>query len=172
MYIYIKVYFLDTSWNEFLTVNSNLKSTKRRVKITYFILKGSDDGVMRFEKSYFRTLSIVQYFSLKTKFRKLALLPSSVSVQWLRLALSRGSHRVGVTPSPHILPEDGSRASFRNVVFKEKHSTMDKVLKEDSSKSRNLFAQILTNPKEHSPFWKGNGRLSVQEIHRLYLPGG
>jgi hypothetical protein len=32
-----------------------------------------------------------------------------------------------------FLPEDGSRASLRNV-FKEKHWTMDKVLKQDSSK--------------------------------------
>jgi hypothetical protein len=36
-------------------------------------------------------------------------------------------------PIPRFLPEDGSRASFRNV-FKEKHWTMDKVLKQDSSK--------------------------------------
>jgi hypothetical protein len=41
-----------------------------------FILKGSDDGVMHFEESCFRTSSIVQYFPLKT-FQKLALLPSS-----------------------------------------------------------------------------------------------
>jgi hypothetical protein len=37
------------------------------------ILKGSDDGVMPFEESYFWALSIVQCFSLKTTFRKLAL---------------------------------------------------------------------------------------------------
>jgi hypothetical protein len=41
------------------------------------ILKGCDDGVMHFEESCFRTLFIVQYFSLKATFRKLALLPSS-----------------------------------------------------------------------------------------------
>jgi hypothetical protein len=41
------------------------------------ILKGSDDGVMHFEESFFGTLPIVQCFSLKTTFRKLALLPSS-----------------------------------------------------------------------------------------------
>jgi hypothetical protein len=35
---------------------------------------------------------------------------------------------------PPFLPEDGSRASFRSVVFKEKHWTMDKVQKQDSSK--------------------------------------
>jgi hypothetical protein len=40
------------------------------------ILNGSDDGVVLFEESCFRTLSIVQCFSLKM-FRKLALLPSS-----------------------------------------------------------------------------------------------
>jgi hypothetical protein len=34
-------------------------------------------------------------------------------VQWLRLALSKGPNRVGVSPSP----EDGNRSSFRNVVF-------------------------------------------------------
>jgi hypothetical protein len=39
-----------------------------------------------------------------------------------------------VPPLPPFLPEDGSRASFRNVVFKEKHWTMGKVLKQDSSK--------------------------------------
>jgi hypothetical protein len=34
--------------------------------------------------------------------------------QWLRLALSKGANRVGVSlPSP----EDGNRSSFRNVVF-------------------------------------------------------
>jgi len=41
------------------------------------VLKGSDDGVMHVEESCFRTLSIVQCFSLRTTFRKLALLPSS-----------------------------------------------------------------------------------------------
>jgi hypothetical protein len=41
------------------------------------ILKGSDDSVMHFEESCFWTLSIVQCFSLKTTFRRLALLPSS-----------------------------------------------------------------------------------------------
>jgi hypothetical protein len=41
------------------------------------IMKGSDDGVMHFKESCYRTLSIVQCFSLKTTFRKLALLTSS-----------------------------------------------------------------------------------------------
>jgi hypothetical protein len=36
-----------------------------------FILKVSDDGLMHFEESCFRTLSIVQCFSLKITFRKL-----------------------------------------------------------------------------------------------------
>jgi hypothetical protein len=55
-------------------------------------------------------------------------------VQCLRLALCKGSHRVDAITSP-FLPEDGSRASFRNVVFKGKnHWTMDKVQKQDSSK--------------------------------------
>jgi hypothetical protein len=39
-----------------------------------------------------------------------------------------------VPPFPPFLPEDGSRANFRIVVFKEKHWTMDKVLKQYSSK--------------------------------------
>jgi hypothetical protein len=38
------------------------------------------------------------------------------------------------TLSPLFLPEDCSRASFRNVDFKEKHWTMDKILKQDPSK--------------------------------------
>jgi hypothetical protein len=46
-------------------------------KTNLSILKGSDDCVMHFEESCFRTLSIVQCFSLKTPFRKLALFPSS-----------------------------------------------------------------------------------------------
>jgi hypothetical protein len=88
-----------------------------------YILKGSDDGAMHFEESCFTTSSIVQCFSLKT-FRKLALLPSSGKKGGrggpVTLTLSKGPHRVGATPSPLFLPEDGSRASFRNVVFKEK----------------------------------------------------
>jgi hypothetical protein len=32
------------------------------------IMKGSDDSVMYFEESCFRTLSVVQYFSLKQRF--------------------------------------------------------------------------------------------------------
>jgi hypothetical protein len=36
------------------------------------------------------------------------------AVQWLRLALSKGRHRIGVSlPSP----EDGNRSSFHNIVF-------------------------------------------------------
>jgi hypothetical protein len=41
------------------------------------ILKGYDYGVTHFEEYCFRTLSVIQCFSLKTTFRKLALLPSS-----------------------------------------------------------------------------------------------
>jgi hypothetical protein len=41
---------------------------------------------------------------------------------------------VAPTLPPPFLPEDGSRASFRNVVFKENHWTTDKVLKQDPSK--------------------------------------
>jgi hypothetical protein len=39
-----------------------------------------------------------------------------------------------VPPLPLFLPEEGSRDSFQNVVFKEKHWMIDKVLKQDSSK--------------------------------------
>jgi hypothetical protein len=35
--------------------------------------------------------------------------------QYLRLALSKGPIRVGVSPPPS--PEDGNRSSFRNVLF-------------------------------------------------------
>jgi hypothetical protein len=100
---------------------------------------------MHFEESCFTTLSIVHCFSLKTTFRKLDLLLSSskkggqevAPTLWglLERALSNENHRVGATPSTPPLPEDGSTASSRNVVFKEKHWTMDKVLKQDSSKS-------------------------------------
>jgi hypothetical protein len=79
------------------------------------VLKGSDDGVMHVEESCFRTLSIVQCFFFKNVSEA-----GSASV-FRRLALSKGPHRVGATPFPPLLlPEDGSRASFRNVVFKEK----------------------------------------------------
>jgi hypothetical protein len=40
-----------------------------------------------------------------------------ILVQWLRLALSKGPNRVGVFFPPPLLPEDGNRSSFRNVVF-------------------------------------------------------
>jgi hypothetical protein len=66
-------------------------------------------------------------------FLKLAVRPSSG-----KKGKSGGSYSVkslGATPYPPFLPEDGSRASFRNVDFKEiKHWTMDKVQKQDSSK--------------------------------------
>jgi hypothetical protein len=55
---------------------------------------------MRFEESCFWTLSIVQSFFFK----------NNVS--------EAGS--ASVLPPPLFLPQDGSRASFRNVVFKEK----------------------------------------------------
>jgi hypothetical protein len=48
----------------------------------------------------------------------------------LRLALSKGPHRVGATPFPtKFLSDDRSRANFPNVVFKEKLWTVDKALK-------------------------------------------
>jgi hypothetical protein len=40
------------------------------------------------------------------------------------LPVSKGPHRVGVTLSP-FLPEDGSKASFRNVVFLKKKTLDD-----------------------------------------------
>jgi hypothetical protein len=57
-------------------------------------------------------------------------------VQWLRLALSKGPNRIGVSPSP----EDGNRSSFRNVVFVFflviiKIRTMDKVQNPSNSVS-------------------------------------
>jgi glutamate formiminotransferase len=39
----------------------------------------------------------------------------------LKLAVSKGHHRVGATHLPPFLPEDGSRASFQNVVFFKKN---------------------------------------------------
>jgi hypothetical protein len=80
--------------------------------------------VISFEESCFRTLSIVQCFSLRTTFRKLALLPSSGK---------KNVEGMAHPSPPPSLPEDGSRASFQNA-FKEKHWTKDKVLKQDSSK--------------------------------------
>jgi hypothetical protein len=80
---------------------------------------------MHFEESFFSTLSIVQCLSLKTTFRKLALLPSSGK---------EGEGKEVPPLSRPFLPENGSRACFRDVVFKEKHWTINKVLKKDSSK--------------------------------------
>jgi hypothetical protein len=40
-----------------------------------------------------------------------------IETERLRLALSKRSHRIGAPP---LLPEDGSKASFRNIVFKRK----------------------------------------------------
>jgi hypothetical protein len=76
-----------------------------------------------FEESCFWTLSIVQCFFFKNQrfgswlcFRLQVKKEGRGSwVQWLRLALSKGPHRVGATPP--FLPEDGSTASFRNAVF-------------------------------------------------------
>jgi hypothetical protein len=82
-------------------------------------MKVTDDGVMHFEESCFRTLSIVQRFSLETTFRKLTLLPSSGK---------KGGE--GVAPT---LWGPLERASL-NHWSSEKHRTMDKVLKQDSSK--------------------------------------
>jgi hypothetical protein len=69
-------------WLEFVVVKRHLFSDSHHVASNEEVksksmLKGSDDGVMHIEESCFRTLSIVQCFSLKTTFRKLALLPSS-----------------------------------------------------------------------------------------------
>jgi hypothetical protein len=50
-----------------------------------------------------------------------------------------------VPPLPPFLPEDGSTAGFRNVVFKEKHWTMDKVIKQDSSKMHHTIVRTLQN---------------------------
>jgi hypothetical protein len=63
-----------------------------------------------------------------------------------------------VPPLPHLfLPEEGSRASFRNV-FKEKDRTMDKILKQNSSKR--IFPPDLsaTHP------YKTTGRIMVLYI--------
>jgi hypothetical protein len=71
-------------------------------------------------------------FSLKKTFRKLALPPSSGKKGGRGGTYSVGSVRKSFPPP--FFPEDGSRTSFRNVVFKEKLWTMDKVLKQDSLK--------------------------------------
>jgi hypothetical protein len=52
----------------------------------------------------------------------------------LRLALSKGPHRVGATPSPPL--------------FKEKHRKMDKVLKQDSSKCITPSSEPFRTDKE------------------------
>jgi hypothetical protein len=57
----------------------------------------------------------------------------------LRLALSKGPNTVGAT---FILPEDGNRFSFRNVVFLRKHWTMDKDQKPDTFKYNRSFASV------------------------------
>jgi hypothetical protein len=75
------------------------------------ILKGSDDGVMHFEKSCFRTLSIVQCFFFNN-------VSENGSASVFRKKRGGGS-RVDATPSP-FLPEGGSTASLQNVVLKKK----------------------------------------------------
>jgi hypothetical protein len=57
-------------------------------------------------------------------------------VQWLRLALSKGPNRVGLSLSS---PEDGKRSSFRNIAFYSylEFRTMDAVHK--LSDSENLY---------------------------------
>jgi hypothetical protein len=44
-----------------------------------------------------------------------------------------------------FLPEDGSRASFRNVDFKDKHWTMDKILKQDFFEMHHTIVRTLQN---------------------------
>jgi hypothetical protein len=70
--------FLHTVWVS--TVGGVFRNNYHFIKFLYIsvsVLKGSDDGVIHFKESCFTTLFIVQCFSLKTTFRKLALLPSS-----------------------------------------------------------------------------------------------
>jgi hypothetical protein len=56
-------------------------------------------------------------------------------------SVSKGPHRVGATPSHPFLPQDGSRVSFRNVVFLKKKNigrwikTKSKILPKDSYSS-------------------------------------
>jgi hypothetical protein len=60
------------------------------------------------------------------------------SVGSLRLALSKGPHRVGVTPSsPFYLKMEAEPVS--ETFLKKKHWMMDKVLKQDYSKYSKLF---------------------------------
>jgi hypothetical protein len=78
------------------------------------------------KESGFWTLSIIHSFLKNTAFRKLDLLLSSL-VQ----SLSKEPNIVGTT---FILPEDGNRSSFRNVVFLRKQWPVDEVQKPDSLK--------------------------------------
>jgi hypothetical protein len=84
---------------------------------------------MHFEESLFRTLFIVQCFSLKTKFRNLALPSSGKKVQRLKLDHSKGPHRVGATPSPLFYLKTEAEPVSETLFLKKKHWTMDKVLK-------------------------------------------
>jgi hypothetical protein len=101
------------------------------------ILKGFDDGVMHFEESCFRTLSIVQcFFFKKTTFRKLALLPSSGKKRGRVAPTLWGSlQRASLNHLNYLNTE--VEPAYETLFFKRKrHWTMDKVKKQDSSKFR------------------------------------
>jgi hypothetical protein len=112
--------------------------------------KVCDDGLQRSELLGLWTSSILRYSEKleNTVLRKYGLFLSSGEggktpvllgpleranrVQCLRLALSKGPNRVGVSPSP----EDENRPNFRSVVFSSfsEHRTMNKVKKASNSK--------------------------------------
>jgi hypothetical protein len=91
-------------------------------------VKGSDDGALHSGLQRLWTLSIVKNSKCKKTQRSgyvICFLPQVMGgrhllywVQWLRLALSKGPNRVGVSLSLPS-PEGGNRSSFWNVFSKK-----------------------------------------------------
>jgi hypothetical protein len=96
------------------------------------IMKGSDGGVMHIEESWFWTISIVQCFLFKIQ-RFGSWFCFRLQVQWLRLALFKGPHRVGATPPPFFHLKTEAEPASETLFLKKKHWTMDIVQKQDSS---------------------------------------
>jgi hypothetical protein len=95
------------------------------------ILKGSDDGVMHFEKSCFRTLSIVQCFFFNNN------VSENGSASVFRKKGGGPQSRCHTFP-PFYLKAEAQPVS-KTLFLKKKHWTMDKVLNQDSSK---LFRRV------------------------------
>jgi hypothetical protein len=100
-----------------------------------FILKGSDDGVMHFEESCFRTFPSSNVFLKKQRFRNwFCFLLQVKRGEGVAPTLSKGPHRVGVTPPPLFYLKTEAEPVSETLFLNKKRWTMDKVLKQDFSK--------------------------------------